>query len=91
MALRKISQPIQKLGYEHLDTLTRTGVWHQDTSAKADPARGYPGLGEAGLLEVFSPDAAMVYQRYTVFRSGGMFWRGWYVGKWYPWVEVATK
>lgn len=90
MALKRISQPIQNLGGEHLDDLTANGVWHQSRSANADTDRGYPGAGEAGLLEVFSPEAGMVYQRYTTFRSGGMYWRGRYMGQWYPWVKVAT-
>lgn len=91
MARRLVGHPIQNLTDEHLDDLTQNGVWHQQQSVSADTSRGYPGNGQAGLLEVFAPQAGMVYQRYTIFLGKAMYFRGWYMGKWGPWVEVATK
>lgn len=92
MALKRISQPITPLdGTEHLDNLTRTGVYHQSLSRNADEARGYP-TGMAGLLEVvFPPNATMVYQRYTVYHSRGMYFRGRYNESWGPWKKILTE
>lgn len=91
MALKKIAQPITPLdGTEHLDNITRTGVYHQNLTVKSIASLGYPEQ-RAGLLEVHSPDAKMVYQRYTVFWSGNVYYRGSYRGEWKPWVEIATK
>lgn len=92
MALKKISGPVTPLdGTEHLDNLTRTGVYHQALSRNASAERGYP-TGRAGLLEVVSPPgASMVYQRYTVYNSWGMYFRGRYNGSWGPWRKILTE
>lgn len=91
MALKKISSPITPLdGTEHLDTLTRTGTYHQSLSRKASAERGYP-TGMAGLLEVHNPNEYMVYQRYTVYYSQGMYVRGRYNESWGPWKQILTE
>lgn len=91
MALRKISGPITTLdGTEHLDTLTRTGVYHQSTSVKATAELGYPEK-RAGLLEVHSHGENFTYQRYTVLRSGDVYYRGAYRGEWKPWRKILTE
>ena len=86
MALRKISEPIKRLwDSEHLDEIVTTGVWHQPLSRNADTGRGYP-YGAAGLLEVHGPsESSMVYQRYTCYRSGDVYYRGSYNGHWANW------
>ena len=92
MALRKISEPITRLeGTEHLDELTANGTYHQAMVVKSSTDLGYPAEKVAGLLEVHSPDANMVYQRFTEFWSGRVWHRGSYRGEWKPWVEVATR
>lgn len=91
MALKKISQPITSLdGSEHLDSLTANGTYHQAMVVNSRADMGYPEDKVAGLLEVHSPDANMVYQRFTEFWSGRVWHRGSYRGEWKPWVEVAT-
>lgn len=91
MALKKISEPINRLdGTEHLDGLTTNGTYHQAFVVRGKAEMGYPVDSIAGLLEVHSPDANMVYQRFTEFWSGRVWHRGSYRGEWKPWVEVAT-
>lgn len=89
MARRKISQPIQNLYGQSLDDLDTTGVWHQSSSNRASSNLGYP-VGMAGLLEVHSPQSSMVYQRYTVYKSGATYYRGRYNGTWAAWKQLAT-
>ena len=49
-------------------------------------------MGVAGLLEVFNPDASMVYQRYTVYGGSIEVWvRGYYQNKWYNWQKVENS
>ena len=91
MALKRISQPITPLdGTEHLDTITRSGVYHQGYTVRAVEELGYPAR-RAGLLEVHNPDSEMVYQRYTVLWSGEMYYRGAYRGEWKPWRKILTE
>ncbi|AMO89747.1 hypothetical protein WM42_2045 [Corynebacterium simulans] len=73
-----------------LNTVTTTGAYHQNLTANAQNGKNYP-IGQAGLLEVFNPDASMTYQRYTVY--GGynqVFTRGLYSNAWGAWKEVST-
>lgn len=92
MARRKISKPVADLdGTENLDSLTVNGTYHQAMVKNARAAMGYPEDSIAGLLEVHSPDANMVYQRFTEFWSGRVFHRGSYRGEWKPWTEMQTK
>lgn len=74
----------------NLDTVTKTGVYHQATSSNASTALNYP-TGTAGLLEVYNPDAGMTYQRYTVYKSGDVYWRGLYQGSWGKWKRVSDS
>lgn len=74
----------------NLDTVTKTGVYHQATSANASTALNYP-TGIAGLLEVHNPDAGMTYQRYTAYKSGDVYWRGLYQGSWGKWKRVSDS
>lgn len=91
MALKRISQPVTPLdGTEHLDTLTRNGVYHQNVTLRATAELGYPVL-RAGLLEVHAPVAAFTYQRYTVLWSGDVYYRGAYRGEWKPWRKILTE
>lgn len=76
---------------EDLDNFKSTGVYHQALTANAKNGTNYP-VGVAGLLEVFNPDAAMVYQRYTVYGGGIEVWvRGYYQNKWYSWQKVENS
>ncbi|MDK8241736.1 pyocin knob domain-containing protein [Corynebacterium coyleae] len=91
MGLRKISEPITTLeqGVD-LDTITTTGVYHQNYNVNTSLDLNYP-VTSAGLLEVHTPEnGAMIYQRYTAFKSGNAFYRGRYMGKWYPWRKILT-
>lgn len=92
MALRKISQPVTALdGTENLDGLTTNGTYHQEFSRRADTELGYP-VGQAGLLEVVNPtESSMVYQRYTLYNSLGMYFRGLYNASWGPWRKLLTE
>ncbi|WP_246818702.1 pyocin knob domain-containing protein [Corynebacterium sp. HMSC074C01] len=92
MALKRISQPLTDLGSsEHLDNLTTTGVYHQALSRNTDVNNGYPEA-QAGLLEVISPPGVqMVYQRYTVYNSRALYFRGFYGSSWGPWKKVLTE
>lgn len=91
MALKRISGPITLLdGTEHLDTLTRNGVYHQNVTVRATTELGYPVL-RAGLLEVHAPDADFTYQRYTVLWSGDVYYRGAYRDEWKPWRKLLTE
>lgn len=73
---------------EDLDNFKSTGVYHQALTANAKNGTNYP-VGIAGLLEVFNPDASMIYQRYTVYGEGIEVWvRGHYQNKWYDWKKV---
>lgn len=76
---------------EDLDNFKSTGVYHQALTANAKNGTNYP-VGVAGLLEVFNPDAAMVYQRYTVYGGSIEVWvRGYYQNKWYSWKKVENS
>ena len=74
----------------NLDTVTKTGVYHQAASANASTALNYP-TGTAGLLEVHNPDAGMTYQRYTVYKSRDFYWRGLYQNSWGEWKCVSDS
>lgn len=91
MALRLISQPITPLGDEvDLDTITATGVYHQDGNVRARNGANYPEPA-AGLLEVHNPaGSAMVYQRYTCYQGRPIYYRGRYNGQWSPWRKIQT-
>lgn len=73
-----------------LNTITTTGAYHQSLTANAQNGKNYP-IGQAGLLEVFNPDASMTYQRYTAYGSFNKeFTRGLYMNAWSAWKEVST-
>lgn len=73
-----------------LDTYTTTGVYHQATDANARSGTNYPPDVGAGLLEVFNPDGAMTYQRYTRYGNNNTVWtRGLYNKAWSPWKQVS--
>ena len=75
---------------EDLDNYKTTGVYHQALNVNAKNGTNYP-VGIAGLLEVFNPDASMVYQRYTVYGGDIEVWvRGYYRNKWYGWQKVEN-
>ena len=75
---------------EDLDNYKTTGVYHQALNVNAKNGTNYP-VGIAGLLEVFNPDSAMVYQRYTVYGGDIEVWvRGYYRNKWYGWQKVEN-
>lgn len=92
MALRLIKSPheVTRLNDEHLDEVTASGTYHQNLIARASVKLGYPERN-AGLLEVWNPDGGMVYQRFTVFWSGDMYYRGKYLDKWGPWKKILTE
>lgn len=84
------AQQITDLGdKEHLDNITRTGVYHQGWYLNAKVENGYPAqLG--GLLEVHNPHEYFAYQRYTVYQSRDMYYRGRYLDEWGPWRKITT-
>lgn len=76
---------------EDLDNFKSTGVYHQALTVNAKNGTNYP-VGVAGLLEVFNPDASMIYQRYTVYGGSIEVWvRGHYQNKWYDWQKVENS
>ena len=73
-----------------LNTITTTGAYHQNLTANAQNGKNYP-IGQAGLLEVFNPDASMTYQRYTVYGNyNKVFTRCLYNSAWSKWEELST-
>lgn len=92
MALRLIKKAheVTILGGEHLDDITTPGTYHQNMVVNALPELNYPEK-TAGLLEVWNPDARMMYQRYTCFWSGNMYYRGSYDKAWKPWKKILTE
>lgn len=93
MALRLIKKAheVTELENEHLDDITTPGTYHQSLIVRAQTELNYPERKAAGLLEVWNPDSRMVYQRFTVFRSGNMYYRGSYDKVWEPWKKVLTE
>lgn len=92
MALRKISGPVTELsGPADFNTLTTTGVYHQGAYSHAQNSTNSP-VKKPGLLEVHAGDG-MVYQRYTVYRDGGIYTRSYYAyaDTWYPWRKILTE
>ncbi len=82
---------IQVLGNNvDLNTLETTGSYHQAGNAGAASGKNYPSPN-AGLLQVINPPAAMVYQMYTVYSSGAIFYRGKYNTTWSGWKEISTQ
>lgn len=76
-------------GEVDLNDYTKTGVYHQNMDRDANKSTNHPS-GRAGLLEVFNPDASMVYQRYTDYGVQNNVWtRGLYSGNWYKWKQVS--
>lgn len=77
-------------GKKDLNTYTTTGIYHQGTDANARSGTNYPPDVGAGLLEVFNPDGAMTYQRYTRYGNNNTVWtRGLYNKNWSPWKQVS--
>lgn len=92
MALRKIGGPVTELsGPVDYNTLTTTGVYHQGAYSDAKNSTNGP-VGAPGLLEVHV-GSGMVYQRFTVYRDGGIYTRSYYAynGTWYPWRKLLTE
>lgn len=93
MALRLIKKAheVTELTDENLDDVTTPGTYHQNMVVRAKLELNYPEPKAAGLLEVWNPDARMVYQRFTIFWSGDMYYRGSYDKKWKPWKKILTE
>ena len=90
MALKRIKSPIEQIGTgADLNTYTNTGVWHQRSNSGALDGVNYPGP-YAGLLEVFTPETGMTYQRYTAYSGRGFWTRGLYSGSWSDWQQITT-
>lgn len=92
VALKKISGPVTELsGPVDFNTFTTTGVYHQGKYGDAQESTNQP-VKQAGLLEVFA-GGSMVYQRFTVYRDGGIYTRSYYAweNKWYPWRKILTE
>lgn len=64
-----------------------SGWWHQPLTANAKNGANYP-VGEAGLLTVHAPTAAMIYQTYRGYAAGGVYWRCRYSGTWSAWYRA---
>ena len=76
---------------EDLDNFKTTGVYHQARTVNARNGTNYP-VDQAGLLEVFNPDASMIYQRYTEYGGKNTVWtRGLYNGNWSGWAEISKN
>ncbi len=91
-ALDEVFKPGQLPSGVDLNTYVTSGLFHQSTNAGAAAGQNYP-VATAGVLEVFAPSAAFVYQFYTQYRTGSdsrAFWRTFYSGIWTGWTESAT-
>lgn len=91
-ALDEVFKPGQLPSGVDLNTYVTSGLFHQSTNAGAVAGQNYP-VPTAGLLEVFAPSAAFVYQLYTQYRTGNesrSFWRTYYNGIWSGWSESLT-
>lgn len=76
-------------GVVDLNDFKETGIYHQNLDRDARAGKNYPNE-RAGLLEVFNPDASMVYQRYTDYGSRNNVWtRGFYSNSWSSWIKVS--
>ncbi|MFU2475087.1 phage tail protein [Pseudomonas aeruginosa] len=71
----------------NLDSMIASGWWHQPLTANAKNGANYP-VGEAGLLTVHAPTAAMIYQTYRGYAAGGVYWRCRYSGTWSAWYRA---
>jgi hypothetical protein len=74
-----------------LNTITTTGIYHQNSNAQASSGSNYP-VGQAGLLEVYNNDepggnAIHTYQRYTEYSTGNVWTRQRYHSIWYAWAK----
>ena len=91
MALKQIGGPITELsGPVDYNTMTTTGVWHQSSYNNARNSTNGASVNP-GLLEVFS-SAGLTYQRYTVYRGGGVYARDYYgyTGEWSSWQKLTN-
>ena len=78
-------------GAVDLNDYTETGVYHQALNRDVEAGTNYPGK-LAGLLEVFNPEASMIYQRYTEYGTANNVWtRGLYSNKWSSWVKASQN
>lgn len=92
-ALDEVFKPGQLPSGVDLNTYVTSGLFHQSTNAGAAAGQNYP-VATAGLLEVFAPSTAFVYQFYTQYRTGNesrSFWRTNYNGVWSAWSESLTN
>ena len=71
----------------NLNNYVSTGQWNQESNAGAAAGANYP-TRVAGLLDVVATQV-MVYQTYTTYSGGSMFWRGRYESTWSAWSEVS--
>lgn len=72
------------LGTVDLNTVTASGVYHQNANANATSAPNYP-VGQAGMLEVLE-SGSFLYQRYTSYQVGNeVYTRSRYAGTWSAW------
>lgn len=72
------------LGESDLDTTTGSGYYLQPVDENASLGLNYP-VELGGLLEVFSPSATLIWQRYTP-RGGTDIWmRAFYADEWTDW------
>lgn len=69
-----------------LNTLTSKGLYHQGDDIQAAGGSNYPEAC-AGMLEVFSPNATFIYQRYTTYQGylNRVWVRSYYNGTWTTW------
>ena len=91
MGLSKIGDPVHELGSRvDLNTITQNGVYHQRSVPFAAGGRNYPEP-MPGLLEVHNPHGSrMVYQRYTIYMSGNVYYRGFSKEEWGQWRRLLT-
>ena len=68
---------------QNLDSLTTTGIWHQNHNVNASLAMNYP-IAAAGMLHVYAYNA-MVYQSYYHYADGRCWIRAKYSTTWSDW------
>jgi hypothetical protein len=77
-----------------LNTFTTSGLYYQTSDAEAAAGTNYP-TPSAGVLEVLKGSNAMIWQRYTVYKNGGVaendvYLRSYYTSTWSAWVRQAN-
>ena len=74
----------------HLDKVTATGRYYQNSSVKATPTNGYPPGVWRGVLEVLNANGTFAVQVYWCAYNSTVHTREWYGNVWSAWKQVSA-